>query len=1350
MNGFTVNRVEFGDDEGRKGTLQQVGRKQWVEDSIVAGQRHFAYAERRRDEWSVYLHDTTRDVSLQIDVHTRELKYGSGTGALVPIYQLRDASRRPHGRMVNRAEIGHGDTATGALRQVSRTRWEEVDDTGRPRFSFSEADRDDWSVYLHDAARDVALQLDLHTHKVLYAVGGAPRTPLYDVLEATDDVNGWLVNLVEVGSGGAASGRFAQVDTRHWVETGLDGGERFRFDETARDDWSVYLHDRSRDVYLQIDLFTGRVGYHVGSGTPTELYDVVMATDDNVPPEPEAESRVVKGPRVNRVEFGSPDRFEGVLRQVDGTTWVEDGAGTDRGRFSFNERRRDEWSVYLHDPTRNVSLQIDLHRHEVLLGAGTTTAGVLGRIRSASDEPNGWLTTEVMTASSGAATAGFRKVDWTTWVEVATDGRERFEFTETARDDWSVYLHDPDRELGLQLDLYTKEVKLTHDQSVLYRIASGHVDPQGWRLEERISSRSQLTQTYRGGTQSTGTAFRTTISVSPHTRWVDLYATEECVVSVRGQEHRIDRVRPVRVSTRPTGKVVVNLPVSGLSCPTLCLHTNLMKPGTVHLVTPDADAHKKVLQLPAGELARQRRRLGVPDEVTPEQLDGAQQVVQELVGGIQYAYNVTPTGVQHDRAVRPGNLGRPAFSLDLSGQHLVTGAVDVATAAQRVARAVAVDSAQQTVLPFGSLLGPVGDLLSITVSTGVAIGDELVGGITDLADQGGKTFDTVGERIVAGDFEGAGRELIQGGEQAGRILNERGKSIGVAADNGARDVVLLVLETTRGELKRLEATVDDLLDIGRDAVVKLGVAWDDFVAWLADTIDWDGVLEAKRGLEELMRHGLEQARAQAPQLRAQLTLMMGHARASLGESSRPRPVPSTRPSQDPLGEAFAELDSFLDQVMSDLVGVDALDAFPALTSLENTIASLGEAGQRMGTDVLTRLSTAGESLAEVMGSGAPDPEQAGTAVLDVFRSIVLSVLDLVQDLAEVVLEAFGDVVDALTDLLRVELRLPLLGDLYSALTKGERLTLGGLVALLLAIPVTAAHRAATGRSPVFSPAALTEEATSSPAALVQQEPKLLDIVYAVCHGAMTIYSPAALEPGKDPVSRGVVAVLGLINLGFTAVAYGCGVPKSREPWTLSRDSLAFPDLLEQPEYQARAIWSLQGIMLGAGVLDWAVGLSAIKPVETPYLAKITHNALAIATGGLGVIQAVWACQLDGYDATKFALLDRVLPRTRPADPQVVITALTKDGSSPLTLPGVSDGQDQWVQGLYHYHAWAGVESRRTWKLIENLSDALPTVAILATAGQTTPGIRLAQALSVVGHASECAIHAVRTGNNELY
>jgi len=59
---------------------------------------------------------------------------------------------------------------------------------------------------------------------------------------------------------------------------------------------------------------------------------------------------------------------QGSYRQGDGRNWGEyDLKG--QKTFSFVEEARDEWSVYLFDPARNVRVQIDLYRKKIRYAA---------------------------------------------------------------------------------------------------------------------------------------------------------------------------------------------------------------------------------------------------------------------------------------------------------------------------------------------------------------------------------------------------------------------------------------------------------------------------------------------------------------------------------------------------------------------------------------------------------------------------------------------------------------------------------------------------------------------------------------------------------------------------------------------------------------------------------------------------------------------------------------------------------------------------------------------------------------------------------------------------------------------
>lgn len=58
-----------------KSTFQSIGNSKWQE--ITASGSRFNWQERNRDEWSIYLMDASRNMNLQIDLHTTIVSWSS-------------------------------------------------------------------------------------------------------------------------------------------------------------------------------------------------------------------------------------------------------------------------------------------------------------------------------------------------------------------------------------------------------------------------------------------------------------------------------------------------------------------------------------------------------------------------------------------------------------------------------------------------------------------------------------------------------------------------------------------------------------------------------------------------------------------------------------------------------------------------------------------------------------------------------------------------------------------------------------------------------------------------------------------------------------------------------------------------------------------------------------------------------------------------------------------------------------------------------------------------------------------------------------------------------------------------
>ncbi|WP_068411709.1 MliC family protein [Labrenzia sp. OB1] len=85
VNGYNVSQVFHSN-----GSFSQAGGGQW-EELNTQGRVAFLFQEQNRDEWSVYLFDASRSVSLQLDLHRKQVMYGIGNQGKTPLYAITNA-----------------------------------------------------------------------------------------------------------------------------------------------------------------------------------------------------------------------------------------------------------------------------------------------------------------------------------------------------------------------------------------------------------------------------------------------------------------------------------------------------------------------------------------------------------------------------------------------------------------------------------------------------------------------------------------------------------------------------------------------------------------------------------------------------------------------------------------------------------------------------------------------------------------------------------------------------------------------------------------------------------------------------------------------------------------------------------------------------------------------------------------------------------------------------------------------------------------------------------------------------------------------------------------------------------
>ena len=75
----------------------------------------------------------------------------------------------------------------GEFVQKEGGNWIELGKNGETRFHFKETNRDEWSIYLNDASRNIKVQLDLWQEKVYWIPNdGSPKVHLYNVMDPTE------------------------------------------------------------------------------------------------------------------------------------------------------------------------------------------------------------------------------------------------------------------------------------------------------------------------------------------------------------------------------------------------------------------------------------------------------------------------------------------------------------------------------------------------------------------------------------------------------------------------------------------------------------------------------------------------------------------------------------------------------------------------------------------------------------------------------------------------------------------------------------------------------------------------------------------------------------------------------------------------------------------------------------------------------------------------------------------------------------------------------------------------------------------------------------------------------------
>ena len=86
VTGQNVNLVRID-----SGSFREIRDKVWIEKNEL-GENTSSYKEISRDDWSVYLKDSSRNVNIQLDLHAGKVMYSVGNEPQVPLHSIKKAS----------------------------------------------------------------------------------------------------------------------------------------------------------------------------------------------------------------------------------------------------------------------------------------------------------------------------------------------------------------------------------------------------------------------------------------------------------------------------------------------------------------------------------------------------------------------------------------------------------------------------------------------------------------------------------------------------------------------------------------------------------------------------------------------------------------------------------------------------------------------------------------------------------------------------------------------------------------------------------------------------------------------------------------------------------------------------------------------------------------------------------------------------------------------------------------------------------------------------------------------------------------------------------------------------------
>lgn len=638
-----------------------------------------------------------------------------------------------------------------------------------------------------------------------------------------------------------------------------------------------------------------------------------------------------------------------------------------------------------------------------------------------------------------------------------------------------------------------------------------------------ITSRSVLTEDYRAD-MTPHPVYRSTITLPLGVESVDLFCeggrfgNTTVEVEVDGQTLQLRSDRPQTVRPDNLSKLIVTTPATELGTPALHLRTDQMTTGERVVVCPDVLAHRRIAALEPGTLAANRSMLGIDAGHTDEDCAAVQSALQNVAKTVQYTYNRQGGGLHHDRFVSPARMEHPHWMLQMDGMRRTFRPLTPEEVATHTQGARKMD-AQPGLGFFDDLANAFEEATSVIVHTAERVTRDVVHTVESLGEDALRSAEKIGDDIVHGDLKGAFRDFGEGVVNETLDVLQGGESVGGDLIEGARQIVVITLQTASGLVQFVLDHTGIIGQFLRSLLDGIGAAVGGLIRLILSAFGWDEVIRTQDALIDAFETALDGAeRLLNDTLRPEIRRFFETTRHQL-EAPIDRLIQQFGGSSSQLRSAATDSPSY----------PEAVERLEWLLSKAFGGASGGATNLALGSehdplmDILTRIEERLESDRDLQGAVArirselgavlQDPDQAPERIVVVFLELVKVVIDVAIDLfeavADLVLDLFLAGIRLLRQVATAPLDLPFFSALFSAIDDSKELNMLNLATLLIATPATIISNLAIGRPPFGGGARL---AALTPADQAQAQD--WGIVYGSCQivdGVLSaIVDPTAL------------------------------------------------------------------------------------------------------------------------------------------------------------------------------------------------------------------------------------------------